>query len=317
MLGYRRVNKVKIKERLIQLAAKALYESVDNATIISFARRIIPDYDIYRSMDISETLSITKRDIAEHLVRDLRDKDLYLDLISLMLLASKDGLNGRLYKFPHLTSILKEIGDSGLIFDWEARMFMEDPAVRRTMNWGILKEDQPYFFTFLRLDIVGNTELVRCNPEVKVKKTYNAIRSFITDIIEARHGRIWRWDGDGALIAFLFQDRYEQSVLGAIEILHWLFVFNHFSNPLDRPVSVRMAVGPGQCHFSMDSEKILHNDMVKRIIQVEAQYTDPDSLTITDEIWQHLEPGLGMKFEARKGQPGLILHNYALRWGDK
>lgn len=302
---------------MLSLVAKALYESVDNATIIALARRILPDYDIYKSMQISESLSITKRDIAERMVRDMRDTGYIFDLIALMLVASRDGLNGRLYKFPHLSALVKEIGESGLIFDWESKMFMEDPTVRRTVNWGILKEDQPYSFTFLRLDIVGNTELVRSNPENRVKKTYHALRSFITDIVEARHGRIWRWDGDGALVAFLFQDRYEQSVLSGLEILHWLFVFNHFNNPLDRPISVRMAVLPGQCHFSMDPEKILHNDIIKKIVQIESRFTDPDSLTITDEVWQHLEPGLGLKFEVRKGPPGLILHNYALRWSDK
>ena len=308
---------MKIKQKFIQLLIRALCGSVDGHTIISFGRRVMPDYDFYRSMGLSDSLSIPKRDIAKHLIDELIEKEYILDFVALMITATHEGLNGKVYRFPDLNLIIKEINDEGLLYDSSLGMFIEDSQIRRTKNWGVLKENGSYIFTFLRIDIVGNTVMVRKYEPEKIKKVFKIILDELQEIAEEKEGRIWHWAGDGGVISFFSRNRNERAVLSAMEILHRMFTFNHFMNPLDEPVQLRMAVSSGQCFFSMDEQKILHNESIKKIMALEASYTQPDSITITDEVLLHLDPLLGAKFLKKERKNGSSLHNYSLRWSEE
>ena len=58
------------------------------------------------------------------------------------------------------------------LYDNNNKMFVEDSSIRISRNWGVLLEEEEYTFSFIRLDIVGNTKLVKKYPNF-YKNTYH------------------------------------------------------------------------------------------------------------------------------------------------
>ena len=110
------------------------------------------------------------------------------------------------------------------------------------MGWGTLEIGKTYEFALLRVDIAGNSRLVRRYPRSRIKTVYGSVKDLVTRLVEKREGRIWGWEGDGGLAAFYFIDKTIQATLCGMEILHELFLYNLLGKGLPEPVLVRLAV---------------------------------------------------------------------------
>ena len=205
---------------LLQLATRALAESMDVRSMIHLARRFIRNYDLYERMGFSRNMSIPNKDAARQIVRDMNESELMFDFVTMLIKIRESGLGGRKYGIPYLSEMLVEIRKAGLIYDKDSNMFLEDPRVMQTMNWGVLREFEEYIFTFLRIDIVGNSTLVRQNPKDVIQKTYSDLRTIVQTSIIKRNGRIWNWEGDGGLVSFYLSNKNLHWVMIAMEILH-------------------------------------------------------------------------------------------------
>lgn len=281
---------------LTHLVTRTLAESMDVRSMVHLARRFIRNYDLYERTGFSPTMSIPNKDAAKQIVSDIRDSELMLDFVTLLINIHEKGLGGRKYRIPHLNEILGEIGKSGLIYDKESNMFFEDPRVMQSMNWGVLRESEEYIFTFLRIDIVGNSSLVRQNPAELIQGTYGDLRSIVQAAIISRNGRIWSWEGDGGLIAFYFSNKNLSAVLSAMEILHEVFIYNLTRCSLNKPLRIRLAVHGGICQFRHNFEDI-KSDTIGKILHMESSCTRPDSLSISSAVYQMLNRALTEQME--------------------
>jgi class 3 adenylate cyclase len=206
-----------------------------------------------------------------------------------------------------------EIRKSGLIYDKDTNMFFEDPRVMQTMNWGVLREFEEYIFTFLRIDIVGNSTLVRENPEEVIQKTYSDLRALVQASIIKRNGRIWNWEGDGGLVAFYFSLKNIHAVLSAMEILHELYIYNLVRSELNTPLRVRMAVHSGICQFRHNFEDI-KSDTIKKIMHLESKCTKPEMVTVSSAVYQMLNDTIVKQLQQIKSDTELPYYCYGLRW---
>jgi len=178
------------------LVARALTESMDVRTMTHLVRRLVNNYNLYERTGFPTNIAIPNRDAANQIVKDMCEWELILPFIKLLYDIRETGLMGRRYQVPYLREIGKELQKCGYIFDNESKMFVENPSVRKTQNWGILREDEEYIFTFLRVDMVDNTGFVRRNSPQTVEKVYSDVRSIVQLSVEKRNGRIWNWEGD-------------------------------------------------------------------------------------------------------------------------
>jgi class 3 adenylate cyclase len=298
---------------LMHLATRALAESMDVRSMIHLARRFIRNYDLYEQMGFSRNMSIPNKDAAKQIVRDVKNSELMLDLISMLIKIHEMGLGGRKYRIPYLSDMVGEIRKSGLIYDKDTNMFFEDPRVMQTMNWGVLREFEEYIFTFLRIDIVGNSTLVRENPEEVIQKTYSDLRALVQTSIIKRNGRIWNWEGDGGLVAFYFSHKNIHAVLSAMEILHELYIYNLVRSNLNTPLRVRMAVHCGICQFRHNFED-LKSDTIKKIMYLESKCTKPEMVTVSSAVYQMLNETIVKQLQQIKSDTELPYYCYGLRW---
>jgi class 3 adenylate cyclase len=298
---------------LVHLTTRALAESMDVRTMTHLVRRLIPNYDIHERTGFPPTIPIPNKNAAHQIVMDVKGKELLLPFINLLISIGDTGFIGRKYRVSHLREIITEICKTGFLYDREFGMFVEDPLVRRTSNWGVLREGEEYIFTFLRLDIVGNSELVRAYPPEVVQGSYTDLRNILQTSIEKRNGRLWNWEGDGGLGSFYFSQKNNAAALCAIEVIHELFLYNHLSCRLEQPLRVRIAVHSGQCQFRHNFEDF-NNDTMKQIIEMESSYTKPDSVTFSSNVYTMLDVGIAEQLTPMKTEHNMMLYSYELRW---
>jgi len=304
---------MRVSVRLMSLTTRALAESMDVHTMTHLARRLIRNYDLHKSIGFPRNIAVPNKDAASQIVNDIKDRDLFLQFVNLLMEIRQTGLMGRKYKIPYLRDIFGEITKSGFMYDNEFKMFIENPGVRKTRNWGVLREFEEYIFTFMRIDIVSNSDLVRQYPKEVIKTTYSDLRQIVRDSIEKRNGRIWNWEGDGGLIAFYFSAKNDHAVLSAMEIIHEIYIYNMAKSKLKEPIRVRLAVHSGQCEFRNNYEDI-KSETITKIIEIESKFTKPDSLTVSSNVYRMLDHMIASQLKPLKVYNNTLCYKYELKW---
>ncbi len=304
---------MKISVKLSDLLIRSLVESVTVDVMELLVRRLIPGYNLRKQAGSSPNIPTLNKDFAAQILRDLEKQGLILHFASLLIDVHQNGLTGHSYSISYLREIIRELQESGFIYDQESRIFVEDSSVRATKNWGVLREGEEYIFTFLRLDVVGNSKLVRQYPQNIIQSTYDDLRSLVSGSITKRNGRIWSWEGDGGLVCFYFSHKNNLATISAMEIISELFIYNLISCRLKHPLGVRLAVHCGPCFYERDTENIKH-ETIRRTVEIEAKYTRPNTVTVSDVVFSTLDPKLSDQFRIINPGEKSRLYNYALKW---
>ena len=306
--GYR----MRVKGSLINTAVRSLAQSMNTTTMVSLVKRLMRDYDLNARTGFPPSIPIPNIDASRQIVNDLVEGDLFPQFINLLVEISTRGWMGKKYDIAYIRDLVKELVEHGFIYDAENKLFVEDPAVRRTRNWGVLREGQECIFTFLRFDIVGNTEMVRNHPKEVIDATYSDFGDIVKRSVNKRNGRIWSWEGDGGLIAFYFANKNQMATLSAMEILHDLFLYNRLSCRLGSPLKTRIAVHSGNCDYTSLEEDIKKLEPVKKTIEYESKYTAPNSATISGVVHATLEGFVAEMFSPMASASKSKLYSYSL-----
>lgn len=306
---------MRIPNSLITHCVKALSQSMDNRTMTMLARRLLPGYDLHERTGIPKSVAIPNQNAARQIVSDIIACQMFLEFVLLLFEFSDRGagIAGRKIAIPYLRQILNGVYQMGFIYDRSNRIFVENPSERKTRNWGTLRSHQEYTIGFLRIDIVGNTELVRNHSSGCIEEAYNKLRDIFISAIEKRNGRIWGWDGDGGLAAFCFGNMHESAVLSAIEVLHELFLFNSITCPVEDGIKVRLAAHSGPFEYTADTEKIQASDTVKKVNQIEHKHTGLNRVTISEVVKVMLEPLTARQFTEFKSTDKRVYYQYEVR----
>ena len=309
---------MRIPSSLINHCVKALSQSMDNSTMTMLARRLMPGYDLHERTGIPKSVAIPNQNAARQVVRDVIQCQMFLDFVLLLFEFSErgNGIAGRKIAIPYLRQILNGVHQLGYFYDHGNRLFVENPSERKTRNWGALKNNHEYTIAFLRIDIAGNTKLVRKHSSGCIEDAYTALRDIVIKAIENRNGRIWAWDGDGGLGAFCYGNMHETAVLSGIEILHELFLFNCISCPFEDGLNVRIAVHSGPFEYTADSEQLQASDTVKRVTELEHKHTRLNQITISEVVKVMLEPLTANQFSAFSSGGSNGLYRYEIKVRD-
>ena len=299
---------------LPEICVRALSESMDIRTMTAVVQEIIPNYDIYERTGFPSSMAIPNRDVARQIVSDLIHENLFLQFVSTLIDVHDAGLMGRRYPIPYIRTIVQEVIEKGYLFDQESRMFVENPAVRKTRNWGALLPGKEYTFAFLRLDIVENSQLVRSYSAATIRQVYGALRDIVAMAVEKRNGRIWNWEGDGGFAAFYFSDKHQKATLAAMEIVHELHIYTSISCPFASPLAVRIAVHSGPVEYSESNEAMKQTPTLTQLLEIEEQHTRPSSVTISSVVKVMLDAIVARAFAPLSNDSQGMYFNYELRW---
>jgi class 3 adenylate cyclase len=269
---------------------KCLQHSLPVDIMIRFAQIVYPEYNIYKRPGLSEGITISNQTAAQFIISDLVRDGYYIDFVEALLKIDAEGHMGRRYALRGLSDVVAGVIKEGYSFDKVTGQFFEDQNVRISPNWGRLQDGDERRMAVLRLDIAGNSILVKENPGEKVNKAYHEMRAIVNKAVTSRIGRLWSWEGDGALAAFMFGSIEKMAVYCGMEILHEMFFFNKLKNPLKSPIKVRIAVHIGPILYSSNVMERLKNDTIKEAVTLESRAASPDSMAASYNLFMSMDP---------------------------
>ncbi|WP_319559522.1 hypothetical protein [Marispirochaeta sp.] len=284
---------------------------MDLPTMVHIAKDLIPGYDLHKRTGIRESIAIPNLDASRRIIDDIIRDDRFLDFVSYLIRYEEEGIMGRRITIAYLREILKEVYSQGYLFDKDQRMFVEDPRIRKTRNWGVLRPGNEYTLCFLRIDIAGNTKLVKNNSADTVHRAYSALRETVNASVERRNGRVWMWEGDGGVAAFFFGNRNQAAALAAMEILHELFLYNKTSCPMASPLTVRIGVHSGMCEYTEDNASLVKSETLQRIADIEKFHTQPGHCSISIVVREMLDHLVSSQFRPVRNE-NITCYTYSL-----
>jgi len=249
-----------------------------------FAKLTAPDYDLYKSCGFSKGHPIGIQEAADKIVADMLQSGYYIDFVETLKKVDSKGYMGHRYAFRGLDDVIGDVLQTGYSFDKTTGQFFEDQNRQITCNWGRLMEGDERQMAVLRLDVAGNSLLVKNNPKPLVDKAYGDLRKIAAKAIVSRLGRLWMWEGDGALGVFMLSDYSRSAIFAAMEILNNMFVFNKADNPLNSEIKLRIAVHSGSLVYSESAAQYLKADTIKTAIMLESKAAVPNSFVISESL---------------------------------
>ncbi|MDR2471580.1 MAG: hypothetical protein LBD09_05670 [Treponema sp.] len=263
---------------------KCLYSSLSVADMIRFVNMVDPDYDLYKRSGYHEGQPIATQDAATRIVTDMLQEGCYVDFAEVLIHVDHEGYMGRRYNIRGLDDVIGDIIQAGYSFDKTTGQFFENQRERITRNWGRLYEGDERQMAVLRLDIAGNSILVKENPRGHIEKAYGDLRKIVTRAVVSRLGRLWTWEGDGALGAFMLGRYSRMAIFAGMEILNEMLVYNKMHNPLNSEIKIRLAVHSGHVMYSESESECLKADTVKKAIALESKAALPNSVVISNSL---------------------------------
>ena len=307
--------RLRVHPKINQLLVKALNESMSTDLMQRLARRVVPDYDIHERTGFQRSIPIPSLDVAGQIARDLGAGIPLLRFVEALIEVDASGFMGSRVKVRSLEPLIEEVETLGYSYDQRTGLFMETDAATRTRTWSYLREGQTYELSFLKIDVVASSKVVRAHTKAKIDRAYRELQRIVVSAVYRRNGRIWRWEGDGGVAAFLFDEKNVQAALAGMEILLELFLFNTFQCTLDSPLQVRIAVHTGPCPYHESFQRI-QSDTLRRLERIESRFTRPDSITLSPGVYSDLGAKLSLFFTSFPGDGGGQLYRYALEWED-
>ncbi len=303
-----------IPAALYNLTEKALMESLDMKVLKVVADMLFPNYDFNKKTGFSHNLAIPRQIAAKQLINDIKKSGMFVRLVQILVEMHTTGYMGKKYPVKNLRDIIIRLRDMGIIYDTEKRIFIDDQSVRKTKNWGALNEGEQYLFAFLRLDIAGNTMLLREYPDDVIQATYTDFRKIVEDAVDRRNGRIWSWEGDGGLAAFFFANKNLAATFTGMEIVNRLFLYNRTECRLKKPLGVRIAAHSGLMEYTETEENLKRSDVIKAIMDIEANHTEPNTMTISDMVISVFSTNLLEQFKPLTMAGNKTYYKYCLEW---
>ena len=294
---------MKIKSINLSLCRRCLEASLSLEDIIRFAQLVYPGYDIYKRMGIKEGRLLIKKNTAQRIVADMIESGYYIDFVELLVRIDSNGFMGHRYPFRGLDDVIGSLINEGYIFDEGSGQFFENQDERISCNWGRLKEGDERKMTVLWIDIAGNSMLVKNNSRSKIESAYKDIRDIVERSVTSRFGRLWSWEGDGALAAFLFGSMEKTVIFAGMEILHEMFFYNRLRNPLDSPIKLRLGAHIGQVKYSDSEMERLKNETIKEATFLESLAAD-NSLSVSYNLYITMDQHVLNLFSSQKNDRG-------------
>ncbi len=240
---------------------------------------------------------VAAKTIVEYSIKQEKIKEL-VEFVIRIGLGKKIGICAGEINKESLDELLKVLSSFGFHFA-SSRGILE--FTNEQDNWGYLEENKEYYFSYMSIDIVGNSQIQNKYEKDKIQDVYTRLYKLIKVVIELYNGKVWNWAGDGGIAAFYLNPIEESAVLAGIKIFLELFLFNlnEERNKFDEPIQLRIGIHSGKSIYKENKGLIL-SDAINFTAHLEKYFTEPNHISISKEIYDGLNPRLQLIFK-RKG----------------
>ncbi|OHD17305.1 MAG: hypothetical protein A2086_04695 [Spirochaetes bacterium GWD1_27_9] len=163
-------------------------------------------------------------------------------------------------------------------------------------DWNSLTNDQFYDMSLVMINLVLEKDSIGRYSKASIEKIFEQVKNEISSIMQIFGGRIWLWQNNWGIITFHFGDIVNCSVLSSV------YLFNHFflvcleKLKLEEIIKLKISIHSGNCLFHKTNTEQITSDLINSLVHLEKQYTQEDSLVITDEVYKNLSARLTPAF---------------------
>ena len=199
-----------------------------------------------------------------------------------------------------LAEFMQKMGGMGYVYDQTTDSIVKK-AAGATDTWGLLREGEIYDFTFLSIDIAGNSIIQTKYPKSDIESVYAELYSMIENTVTFYNGKIWTWAGDGGIAAFYLKNTNEDAIHAAIRIQTAMTAFNLFihKNKFVEPIRLRIAGHHGLTAYKENKGAIL-SEAINYVAHLEKKGTDSDGISISRDVYEKLNERLRKVFLYRE-----------------
>lgn len=274
--------------RLKRLITEDFARAFTTQELAGFTRNLMPNINFYSLTGYPLNTPIPRKEAAKQVTDYICSINKLPQLLNLYISACNDGFRGEKLNFNNRKYIYLEMNECGLTYNSQLNKVVFKDQFKKRNDWGFLEEEKEYIFSFISIDIVKNSYLVRSNDNDLVRQTYKNFKNLVDQAVEKRKGRIWNWEGDGGLLVFHLNDFINLSVLTAVDIITSMPVFNNTQNLLNDEIQIRIAINVGPARYSHDQATI-NSPAIVKVREIEKHFTDIMSITISHVTYQHID----------------------------
>lgn len=289
-----------LKPSLIAL----LGQNLSTEDIDSLGKNLEPKFNSHILSGQPFGINLRPEEAARILINHFDKKELLPDLITMLInIALNDNTTilGRKIPIEGFDVFMQKMGTAGIKYDpVQGILRPTTPDEDKEVNWGILREGDVYYFSYLSVDIVGNSKIQLKYPRSEIEEVYGALLRMIEHVVRKYHGRIWSWAGDGGLVAFYLGDKSQSAVRCAIEIHLRLMQFNldPAMNKFGEPIHLRIAAHEGETVYKENKGAIL-SDAINYVAHLEKSATERGGVSISENTYRNLPRRLQGVFTAK------------------
>lgn len=240
---------------------------------------------------------VAAKTIVEYSIKQNKIKEL-TELIIQIGLGKKIGIRLKEITIQNLDELFKILSSSGFHFV-DSKHALE--FTNELDNWGYLEENKEYYFSYMSIDVVGNSQIQLNYEKNLIEDVYSRLYKLIEIVVEFYDGKIWNWAGDGGIAAFYLKPVEESAVLAGIKIFLEVFLFNlnPERNKFKEPIKLRIGIHSGISIYKENKGLIL-SDAINFVAHLEKKFTETNHISISKEIYENLNPRLQSIF-SKKG----------------
>jgi class 3 adenylate cyclase len=268
--------------------------------MVALVRRIFPEYDLKKRTGFPESVPVPARDAAKQIVEDVVEHGRFVEFVALLVQVHSQGFRGTKLRIAGLKVLMDELEELGYLYNPDQGRFAENSSLRKTRNWGVLREGDEYYLSFLRVDVAGNSRLVREKPAEAVEAAYADLRTRLVEAAEQREGRLWNWEGDGGVCAFYGDEADSRATLASLAFTNAMIMYNALDCPLGEPLQVRTALHAGKIAYRASFDQ-MKGAVLARLERIESEHTEPGTVTASQTVYESLSPAVAHLLRARSG----------------
>lgn len=269
--------------KLKKLLKDILILSCNTEQMAYIGREADPQFDLRSISGFGNHVVIPKQTAAQIIIDYFKTESQILNFIATLYYFEGKGISGGIVTIKDKHKLEKFLFDNNLQYEPSLNKFIILQKEQKTEDWGFLEAGKEYRLAFMNIDVIGSSELIKTNVNLDIEATLRNFKNFIWGKIEKYNGRIWKWEGDGGLIAFLEESGVSGAIRSGLEILYSLPIFNLTKNFLraENQISIRFAIHYGRAEF-LENVSLIESEDIEITKKIEHHYGIPNCIVITD-----------------------------------
>ncbi|MCB1175538.1 MAG: hypothetical protein KDK39_18320 [Leptospiraceae bacterium] len=290
---------------------QVLINSLNTEQMNDLGRSVDSSFNVYEFSGFGEKIVIPRKVAAECILQNFESPDALRRFIAFMLFRNGQGASGGVIHLKGHQALLSILAEAGWNFDAENGNFIKDQSLEQSHDWGYLQENQEYAMSFISIDIIASSELIRTNVKEDVEQTLTGLKSFVRQCVENWDGRLWFWYGDGGMAVFHGESCVPMSVLSMVSLLNQLPLFNIMQNELrsENDIKLRIGMHYGTAIYKKDVNQVTSPAM-KYSQELEKYHSDPNSLAVSEATHQLMPEEMRRHFELVEPNAVLKIYKY-------